>query len=103
MINLTQELAGFANYPPFSEAPESAARIIRNGIIDTVATMIAGRNEPVVRIVRQHVEARYSNAPESSVLMGAQRVPAQDAALINGTAAHTVEVDDIYRGGLERA
>ncbi len=99
MISLTQVLARFASGPAFSEAPEAAARIIRNGIIDTVATMIAGRNEPVVRIVRQHVEARHSNAPEASVLMGAERLPAQDAALINGTAGHALDYDDVALGG----
>ncbi len=70
MIGLTERLARFAHDPGFSEAPESAERIIRSGVIDTVGTMIAGRNEPVVRIVRQHVAHRRSNARESSVLLG---------------------------------
>ena len=65
MISLTQILARFASAPPFSEAPEAAARIIRSGFVDTVATMIAGRNEPVVQIVRQYVESDQSNNRES--------------------------------------
>jgi 2-methylcitrate dehydratase PrpD len=99
MIRLTETLAQFASGPAFTAAPEAAARIIRNGFIDTLATMAAGRNEPVVRIVRQHVEARRSNAPESSVLLGAERLPAQDAALINGTAAHALDYDDVALAG----
>lgn len=99
MTSLTQTLARFASEPPFSQAPDDAARIIRTGIIDTVATMIAGRNEKVVQIVRQHVEARRPGAVESSVLMSAQRLPAQDAALINGTAAHALDYDDVALQG----
>jgi len=99
MIRLTQMLARFASGPAFTAMPEAAARIIRNGFIDTFATMIAGREEPVVRIVRQHVEARLSNAPEASVLLSAERLPAQDAALINGTAAHALDYDDVALAG----
>ena len=99
MTSLTQTLARFASDPPFSHAPDDAARIIRTGIIDTVATMIAGRNERVVQIVRRHVEARRPAAAESSVLMSGQRLPAQDAALINGTAAHALDYDDVALQG----
>ena len=99
MISLTQILARFANAPPFSEAPAAAARIIRSGFVDTVATMIAGRNESVVRIVRQYIESDQSNAQESSVLLGAKRAPAHYAALINATAAHALDYDDVALAG----
>src|SRR4249920_3542367 len=99
MIRLTEMLARFASGPAFTAAPETAARIIRNGFVDTLATMIAGRNESVVRIVRQHVQARLSHAPEASVLLGAERLPAQEAALINGTAAHALDYDDVALAG----
>ena len=99
VISLTQILARFASAPPFSEAPEAAARIIRSGFVDTVATMIAGRNEPVVQIVRQYVESDQSNSRESSVLLGAERAPAHYAALINATAAHALDYDDVALAG----
>jgi len=99
MPRLTEELARFASRPPFSAPPDAAARIIRSGFIDTVAMMIAGRNEPVVRIVRQHSEARGSSACEASVLLTAQRLAAEDAALINGTAAHALDYDDVALAG----
>jgi 2-methylcitrate dehydratase PrpD len=77
-------------------APEAVAA---GGVIDTVGTMIAGRNERVVRIVQQHVARRRSNARESSVLLGAERAFAQDAALINGTAGHALDYDDVALAG----
>ena len=99
MIRLTDTLARFASGRALITVPEAAARTIRNGFIDTLATMIAGRKEPVVRIVRQHVVARRAQAPESSVLLGAERLPAADAALINATAAHALDYDDVALAG----
>jgi len=99
MANLTELLARFASAPAFSEVADTAMPIIRSGFIDTMATMIAGRSEPVVGIVRQHVAARQSNVREASVLLGAERASAQDAALINGTAGHALDYDDVALGG----
>jgi len=99
MTGLTERLARFTHDPGFSEAPESAGHIIRGGVIDTVGTMIAGRDEPVVRILRQQVAHRRSNARESSVLLGVERAFAQDAALINGTAGHALDYDDVALAG----
>ncbi len=99
MLGLTQTLARFVSFPPFLEVPEAAARIIRSGFIDTAATMIAGRDEAVVRIVRRYVETYQSNSRESSVLLGAERAPAHHAALINATAGHALDYDDVALGG----
>lgn len=99
MIRLTELLAGFASGPAFAPVPEAAARIIRNGFIDTVGTMIAARDEPVVSVVRAYAESRRSNAREASVLLGGERLPAQDAALVNATAAHALDYDDVALGG----
>jgi len=49
--------------------------------------------------VREFVAARRSAAREASVLFGAQRAAAADAALINATAAHALDYDDVALGG----
>ena len=51
MSGLTDSIAHFVSGG--TAVPEEAARIVRTGFIDTIATMIAGRNEAVVGIVRQ--------------------------------------------------
>jgi 2-methylcitrate dehydratase PrpD len=61
--------------------------------------MLAGRNEPIVEIVRRHVAARQSKAGESSVLLNQGRAYAADAALINGTSAHALDYDDVALSG----
>jgi len=97
MSGLTESIANFVSGG--TAVPEEAARIVRTGFADTVATMIAGRNESVVGIVRQFVAARRSAAREAHVLFGAERVAAADAALINATAAHALDYDDVALGG----
>ena len=97
MTGLTESIAQFVSGG--TAVPEEAARIVRQGFIDTASTMIAGRNEAVVGIVRQFVAARRSAAAEARVLFGAERVAAADAALINATAAHALDYDDVALGG----
>ena len=99
MIELTSALARFASAPPFAAVPPAAAGIVRSGFIDTTATMIAGRAEPVVHIVREHFGERVGERGESSVIFGGGRAAAADAALINGTAGHALDYDDVALGG----
>ena len=70
MNGLTDSIAHFVSVG--TSVPEEAARIVRTGFTDTVATMIAGRNEAVVGIVRQFVAARRSAAREARILFGAE-------------------------------
>ncbi len=97
MTGLTDSIAHFVSAG--TAVPEEAARIVRTGFIDTISTMIAGRSEPVVGIVREFVAARRSTAQEARVLFGTERAAAADAALINATAAHALDYDDVALGG----
>lgn len=99
MTGLTATLARFVAEPGFDALPTRAAEIVQSGFVDTIATMIAGRDEPVVALVRAHVAARGSTARESRLLFGAARASAIDAALINGTAGHALDFDDVALGG----
>lgn len=99
MTGLTESLSRFAANPGLRDIPEPAAGIVRTGFIDTVATMIAGRDEPVVRIVRQFVAARKSAAREARILLGVEMASSADAALINATAGHALDYDDVAIGG----
>jgi 2-methylcitrate dehydratase PrpD len=100
MAGLTEALARFASAPPFGDAPGDVVPVIRNGFIDTAATLIAGRDEPVVQIVHEYLGARAGRSGEASLLLlGSARAGAVDAALINGTAAHALDFDDVALGG----
>ena len=97
MSGLTDSIAHFVSGG--TAVPEEAARIVRTGFVDTIATMIAGRNETVVRIARDFVAARRSVATEARVLFTRGTAAAADAALVNATAAHALDYDDVALGG----
>jgi len=99
MAGLTAEIAAFASNPGFDAIPEDVASIIRSGFIDTIGTMIAGRDEPAVRLVRAQVAERRSGAMEAMVLLGPEKAYSADAALINGTAGHALDYDDVALTG----
>lgn len=100
MSGLTAALAAFVHQPGFDQPlPEAAVRIVKTGFADTLATLLAGRDEPVVQIARRFVAARHPATGAASVLLGQERLNAADAALINGTAGHALDFDDVALGG----
>src|SRR5688572_24199286 len=99
MTGLTESLARFTAEPQFRELPDEAVRIVQSGFIDSIATMIAGEPEPVVAIVRRFVADKPTSARDAQVLLGSQWASSSDAALINGSAAHALDFDDVALGG----
>lgn len=97
-MSLTQGLGHFVARPGFDEVPQDLLPLIRNGIIDTLACLLAGRYEDVTRIALQ-VATRRASAPEASLLLGSERLSAQDAAFVNAVAAHALDYDDMALNG----
>lgn len=99
MTGLTRALARFASAPPFATVPEDVLPVVRNGFIDTCATLLAGRAEPVVQVLLRHLQGRVGRGGEAGVLLQPLRAGSVDAALINGTAAHALDYDDVALNG----
>lgn len=99
MSGLTAQLAAFTANPRFPDLPARAVEIVQSGFADTIATMLAGREEPVVRIAQDFVAARQSPASEASLLLGTRKAASADAALVNGAAGHALDFDDVALGG----
>jgi 2-methylcitrate dehydratase PrpD len=99
MTGLTAALAQFASQPNFAPLPARAVEIVQSGFIDTIGTLLAGRNEPVVRIAQSMVADQQSSLREASMLWGPAQASASDAALVNATAGHALDFDDVALGG----
>lgn len=95
---LTAAYARFAADPHLESVPGEASELIRSGFVDLTATMIAGRSEPVVAILSRHIRER-TGAKEASLLLTRERASSQDAALLNGTAGHAHDYDDVALSG----
>ena len=95
-MTLTKSLGQFVADLSPNRLPEEAARVARIGFIDSIGTMIAGRNEDSVRIMTETLAPADGPA---TLTFGARHAPAPEAAWINGTAAHALDYDDVALRG----
>lgn len=93
-ISISAAMARFASGPA-EGFPESARGMMRLSLLDWCAVAIAGRDEPVARIVRDFV-LDEAGKPEASVIGAAQKLPPRAAALANGAASHALDYDDTH-------
>ncbi len=89
---LTQDLGRFAAGLTFEALPAEAVEIARTGIIDTVATMIAGAHDPAPQLLRRGLDPAPGPA---SLYFSGENSTAPEAAWINGTAGHALDYDDV--------
>src|SRR5438045_7056328 len=89
---LTQELGRFAASLSFEQLPQEAVEIARTGLIDTIATMIAGAHDPAPQLLRKGL----ASAPgAASLYFSGESCAAPEAAWVNGTAGHALDYDDV--------
>jgi aconitate decarboxylase len=89
---LTRELGAFVSGLQFKAIPEKGIETAKRGFIDCVGVMFAGRDEPVVKIVGENF---LKGKEEATILFGKGKTTSAEAALINSTAAHALDYDDV--------
>jgi 2-methylcitrate dehydratase PrpD len=94
--SLTRALGQFVGNLRLAAIPSQALSVVHTGMADAVATMIAGSIEDPPNILRA---ALNPPAGEASLYLTGPRVPAPEAAWINGTAAHALDFDDVALRG----
>ena len=102
MTGLTQALAQYVANPSFGDKQNAACEVAKTGFIDTIATMIAGSNEPVVQIVQQFFGPALkdgSTHDSAPVPFAGDFRPAAQAAFINACAGHALDFDDVALSG----
>ena len=95
-IALTLGLGKFIAGLRYRDIPEDAIPFIHTGFTDCVGVMIAGAGEPAPQLVRAMLAPAGG---EATLLFGAGRASAPEAAWINGTAAHALDFDDVAQRG----
>jgi 2-methylcitrate dehydratase PrpD len=89
---LTRDLGRFVAGVSFEQLPERAVEVARTGFIDTIATMIAGAQDPAPQLLRRVLGPQGGDA---TLYFAGERSPAPEASWINGTAAHALDYDDV--------
>jgi 2-methylcitrate dehydratase PrpD len=95
-LPLTRALGQFVADLSPNLLPDQAVRVATLGFIDTIGTMIAGRDEDCVRIL---TETLAPTGGKATLVFGERKAPAPEAAWINGTAAHALDYDDVALRG----
>jgi len=98
MTPLTAELGRFVSELALSHVPLEAQAVAKTGFTDCFGVMIAGAREPVVALVDRELAGADAGALASLIPSGARR-NVEDAALINGVAAHVLDYDDVTLDG----
>lgn len=93
-MTLTQSLAEFISGLRAPDIPAEGIERARTAIIDCVGCALAGVNEPAARLAADW-GAREDAAPRATVLGQRYMSSPGIAALVNGTASHALDYDDV--------
>ena len=93
---LTARVAEFASATRYEDIPAEVIRLSKQAVLDCFAVAFAGSVAEGSAILRQHI-AGFGFAGGAATIYGSgMRVPAQFAALANGTAMHSDDYDDTH-------
>lgn len=94
----TEQLARYVAEGPVDALPGHAREAARELFLDTVGVMLAGAREPVAALART-VAADLGGNPQALVVGTRERTSVTSAALLNGAAAHALDLDDSHHPG----
>lgn len=78
--------------------PDAAlAHHARRALVDWFGCLLAGASRPPATLIAAALADETAGGGGAVCYVTGRRVPLRHAALVNGTASHTVEFDDIYR------
>ena len=93
-LGLTAQAAQFASTLDLANVPADARRVARECLQDFVGVTLAGVPEDASRLALAWVEEEGSS-PAASVFGTGLRASAANAALVNGTTGHALDLDDV--------
>jgi len=79
--------------------PEDVTHHAKRATIDWFAVTVPGGNQNPAKLIGEAIKEELGSGTSTLLPSGIKTTP-RNAALINGTASHTIEFDDIFRDGL---
>lgn len=92
----TRALARFAAGLEFDAIPAEVVERMKLSILDSIGVCLHGVTLPWTRHVQAMVEAEQAR-PQASIFGSGVRTSAANAVLVNSTAGHAFELDDIHK------
>jgi len=89
-----ERLAAYASGESFATLPPDVVHAARRAILDTLGVMLAGAGEDTA--VRARTLLARRSGTDATVAGTVLRASIEDAALVNGVAAHALDYDDTH-------
>ena len=96
LLNATRDLARFAAELRFSKIPAPVVEHMKLSILDSIGVCLHGVTLPWTRHVQALVEDEGAK-PEASIYGSGNKTSVANAVLVNSTAGHAFELDDIHK------
>jgi len=96
-LGLTQEFAELLSTISYDTLPASVLERTKLAMLDFLGLAARGSRVESTLVVRRWVSQATTGGPATVIGTGERR-PAEYAALLNGAAAHSLELDDIHNG-----
>ncbi|MEE9253615.1 MAG: MmgE/PrpD family protein [Pseudomonadales bacterium] len=78
----------------FSTLPEEAVTVTKQCLLDIIGVTLAGLSEPLSQILLEEAAEEGGN-PQASILGSGRKASLTQAALVNGSAGHAHDYDDV--------
>lgn len=96
MPDVTKQIAKFISTLSYEQIPADAIFVAKQMLLDWIGVTIAGADEPLTKILAAN--ARDEGGAAQAALIGMPgKVSARQAALVNGSAGHALDYDDVLR------
>ncbi len=94
---ITLPLAQFAAQLNYAQIPPAVLQVARHCLLDWFGVTLAGSKTDTAEIIRDATLAS-GDVQQASLVGGPGRTSCANAALINGTAGHALDYDDVHYG-----
>ena len=91
-------LANFAAKLQFDDIPADVIDLLKQRVLDTLACALGGATEAPISTLREYALS-MGGAPQSSIWVFGDRVPAPMAAFVNGPMARALDLGDCHPEG----
>ena len=98
MPALTADLARFVSELRLEQIPAEAQAVAKTGVTDCFGVMIAGARDPAIALMDRELSSSDADA-QASLIPSLEKRNVEDAALVNGAAAHVLDYDDVTLDG----
>ena len=102
LANATQDLAQFAAQLRYEDIPSDVVQRMKTSLLDSIGCCLYGVTLPWTQAVQAMVQAER-HGPAASLMGGGGKTSVAGAVLVNGTAGHAFELDDIHKESIVHA